>query len=105
MISGDQKPVLQAIGFVIVLAVIAAAVRARQQFTAHRASGSLPRATALFLVGGAVVLFGGGALVDEFGTAPNYPDALSFVYGEMLADIGRIGYGGSEVTAPCGSAP
>ena len=100
VISGDQKPVLQAIGFVIVLAVIAVAVRARQQFTAHRASGSLPRATAFFLVGGAVVLFGGGALVDEFGTASTYADALSFVYGEMLADIGRIGYDGSGVTAP-----
>ena len=98
--TGDDMPVLQGIGFVIVLAVIVLAVRARTQFTAHRVPGSLPKAAAIFLIGGAVVLFGGGALVNRFGTASDYADALSFVYGEMLADIGRVGFDGSEVTAP-----
>ena len=40
------------------------------------------------------------ALVDAFGDADSYSDAIAFVYGEMLTDIGRVASGGDSVTAP-----
>ena len=74
LVRGDPKPA--AIGFVIVRR--SSRLRTRRQFTARRAGQPSP-GDALFLVGGAVVLFGGGALVDGFGTAPTDRRALLHV--------------------------
>jgi lysyl-tRNA synthetase, class II len=94
------RPVLQAVGLVIGLVLLAVVIRARPQFTARRVPGSLRASLAVFLLGGAVVLLGGGWLVQRFGTASDYGDALGYVFDQMLADIGRIGLGETEVTAP-----
>ncbi|MBD3926402.1 bifunctional lysylphosphatidylglycerol synthetase/lysine--tRNA ligase LysX [Nocardioides cavernae] len=96
---GDDV-VLNLIGLVICLVVLVLAFRARRQFVATQVPGSLRRAVAFFVLGGAVVLFGGAGLVLAFGSASSYVKALEYVYGFMLADVGRVAEQGVPVTAP-----
>ncbi|MBM6405431.1 bifunctional lysylphosphatidylglycerol synthetase/lysine--tRNA ligase LysX [Phycicoccus sp. CSK15P-2] len=96
---GDQV-LVQSAGAVVGLALIVLAVRARPQFTAHRVSGSLRKAVAVFLLGGLVVLLGGGWLVTRFARPTGYGEATTYVYGQMLADIGRIGLASPPLDIP-----
>ena len=52
-----------------------------------------------FLVGGAVVLLGGAALVSLFGESPGFGSSATFVFDSMLADVGRVG-DDVDVSAP-----
>ena len=90
IVDGDDVA-LNAIGFVLVAAVIVLAVRTRPQFAARRVPGSLRGAIAVFLVGGAVVLLGGAWLVTEFGTSADYGRSVEFVWNAMVSDLGRGG--------------
>ena len=103
IVDGDDR-VLQAIGFLIIAAVIVLAFRSRDQFVVRRVSGSLRDAIAVFLVGGAVMLLGGAWLVSEFGTSPDYGESVAYVWNAMVSDIGRVGTGSagdtSDTTAP-----
>ncbi len=98
LIEGPER-VLPAIGLVLAGAVIVIAIQARPQFSARRVPGSARAAIAVFLLGGAVVLFGGAALVSVFGDSPDYAASMSFVYNSMVADIGEVG------TAAAATAP
>ena len=86
--AGDDVA-LNSAGFVIAVVGLAVCLRARPQFTARRVPGSLTRAAAVFLLGGAVVHLGGAALV-EASTSASYPDSLEYVYGFLLSDLGRV---------------
>ena len=99
-IAEGEHVVLAAIGFVLVAAVIVLAVRVRAQFVARRVSGSFRTALAVFLVGGAVVLLGGAALVSAFGESPDFGSSAAFVFDAMLADIGRFTDGPDVVHSP-----
>ena len=98
-IADGDDVVLAAIGFVVIAAVIVLAVRARPQFVARKVAGSFRAALAVFVLGGAVVLFGGAALVSAFGTSPDYAQSATFVFNAMLSDLGRLGVD-STVHAP-----
>ena len=98
-IADGESVVLNAIGFVLVGAVVFVAVRSRPQFMVRRVSGSLLGALAVFLLGGVVILLGGAALVSEFGRSPSFADSAQYVFNTMLSDIGRIGVD-SDVHAP-----
>ncbi len=89
-IAQGEHVVLATIGFVLVAAVIVLAVRVRTHFVARRVSGSLRTAAAVFVVGGAVVLLGGAALVSAFGESPDFGSSAAYVFDAMLADIGRL---------------
>jgi lysyl-tRNA synthetase class 2 len=89
-----------AIGLVLMGAVIVLAWRVRPQFTARRVPGSLTAAIAVFLIGGAVIYFGGAVLVHRRGTAATYADGLEFVAHQMLGEIGRVVEEHAVVTAP-----
>ena len=99
LVAGNDV-VLNSIGLVICLAVLVAAFRAKPQFAANRVPGTLWRATAFFVLGGAVVLLGGAWLVLAVGSASSYADSLRYVYGFMLSDLGRLAEEGTPVTAP-----
>ncbi|MFI6833107.1 bifunctional lysylphosphatidylglycerol synthetase/lysine--tRNA ligase LysX [Kribbella sp. NPDC050241] len=84
----DGGSLIQIAGFVLIAGVLVIAWRARPQFAARRVPGSLLLAIVSFLVGGAVVLFGGAALVHRFGDASNFATAAQYVFVEMLTDVG-----------------
>ena len=98
-IVDGEDVVLAVIGFVLVCAAIVLAVRVRPQFVARRVAGSLRAALAVFLVGGAVMLLGGAALVSAFGRSPDFGSSAAYVFDAMLADLGRVGFD-SSVSAP-----
>jgi lysyl-tRNA synthetase class 2 len=89
LVEGTEV-LLASVGLVVMGVVTVLAVRARGQFAVHRVSGSLRRAVAVFLVGGAVVLLGGAALVTAFGTSSGFGSSAAFVLGYMLTDVGRL---------------
>ncbi|MFI7063849.1 bifunctional lysylphosphatidylglycerol synthetase/lysine--tRNA ligase LysX [Kribbella sp. NPDC050124] len=95
----DGGPLIQIAGFVLMAGVLVVAWRARSQFAARRVPGSLWQAIVSFLVGGAVVLFGGAWLVRRFGNAGDYATAAQYVLDEMLTDLGELAPDDS-VTAP-----
>ena len=64
-------------------------------------AGSLRAAVTVFLLGGALVLLGGAALVSVFGSPPASASSAAFVFDAMLADVGRLA-DGPAVAAPCG---
>jgi len=88
-----------AIGFVLITAVLVVLIRSRRQFGAKAVRGSFLRALALFVAGGVVVLVVGSWLVTRFGDAPTSGSSASFVWGNMLGDIGEVGES-SGATAP-----
>ncbi len=85
----DGGSLIQIAGLVLMAGVLVIAWRARSQFAARRVPGSLLWATVSFLVGGAVVLLGGAALVVRFGDAEDFATAAQYVFDEMLTDLGR----------------
>ena len=89
-IVAGHDVVLASIGFVLISLVTVQLVRVRAQFVAHRVPGSLRAALAVFLLGGAVVLLGGAALVSAFGTSPDFASSALFVFDAMLSDVGRL---------------
>ncbi len=89
VVEGEDV-VLAVVGLVLMGAVTVVAVRARAQFVAHRVPGSLRAAVAIFLLGGAVVLLGGATLVTAFGTSPGFGSSVTYVFGSMLSDLGRL---------------
>ncbi|MGW7684012.1 bifunctional lysylphosphatidylglycerol synthetase/lysine--tRNA ligase LysX [Kribbella sp. NPDC054772] len=90
---------VQAIGLVLIAAVLVVAWRARPQFLARRVPGSLWQAIAVFVVGGGLVLVGGAALVRRFGDAGDFANAAQYVLDEMFTDIGVLAPD-HAVTAP-----
>ncbi|CAM3475925.1 bifunctional lysylphosphatidylglycerol synthetase/lysine--tRNA ligase LysX [Occultella aeris] len=98
-IADGQFDVLSVLGLLVSAALLLLALRGRAQFRARRVPGSVTLAMALFLLGGAVILLAGSALVLWFGTAQNFADAAWYVFDAMLADVGRVGYE-SDATAP-----
>jgi lysyl-tRNA synthetase class 2 len=99
-IVDGQQVLLQSVGAVVGLVLLTLAIRARPQFTARRVSGSLRAAVAVFVLGGVVILFGGSWLVNRYGEVTDYTEAFDYVYGQMLADIGRIGLTTGPVEVP-----
>lgn len=97
--DGGRNLVRNAIGFVVVGAVLVLAVRVRRQFVAVRVPGSFRLALATFLIGGAAVLAAGAALVTRFGRSSGFGESLWFVFSTMLTDVGRLGYD-TDVHAP-----
>lgn len=95
--DGPSVPVVG--GIAITAAAIVVAWVARPQFTARRVPGSVSLAAGCLLVGGAVVVLGGAALVFRVGEAPSFEDAVQYVWNGMLADVGRVA-GESTVSAP-----
>ena len=85
----DGGPVVQIVGLVLIAGVLVVAWRALPQFTARRVPGSLLLAIVSFLVGGAVLLLGGAALVHRFGDADDFATAAQYVFDEMLTDLGE----------------
>src|SRR6478735_9046401 len=79
------------IGLVLMSGAIVLVVRAWPQFVVRRVAGSFLWALLTFLVGGAVVLLGGAALVSAFGDSPDFGSSASYVIGSMLTDVGRVG--------------
>ena len=105
MISGDQEPVLQAVGFVMVTGRHGRSPYALgTQFTAHRACrGAFWRALAFFLVGGAVRAASVADVAGEPSSATRVdyaPRRSPSCRDNMLADIGRIDTADPTVTAP-----
>ncbi|RHA40094.1 phosphatidylglycerol lysyltransferase domain-containing protein, partial [Cellulomonas rhizosphaerae] len=98
-IAAGEHLILASIGLVVLVAALVLAVRVRHQFVARRVPGSFWTALAVFLGGGAVILFGGAALVVGFGDADDYGQALRYVFGDMLTDLGRVGLHG-DASAP-----
>ena len=98
-VDGDDR-VLNAVGFVAAGAVIVLALRSRPQFVVRRVSGSLLAAVVVFLLGGAVVLFGGAWLVSAFGDSPDYGGSTAYVWHTMVSDLGRVDGDTSGATAP-----
>ncbi|KAA1423888.1 bifunctional lysylphosphatidylglycerol synthetase/lysine--tRNA ligase LysX [Mumia zhuanghuii] len=96
--AGDASVPL-VIGLVVGAGLLVVAWVARPQFTARRVPGSLRSALAFFLLGGAVVLLGGAALVHRVGDAPTFEAAAEYVWGGMLSDVGRFG-SETSVSAP-----
>ncbi len=94
-----RSVVLNVIGLVLVGGAMALVVRARRQFVVRRVPGSLRLALVTFLVGGAVMLLGGAALVSQFGDSPGFGSSAAYVFDSMLADVGRVG-DGTSVDAP-----
>ncbi|MGB7448341.1 MAG: bifunctional lysylphosphatidylglycerol synthetase/lysine--tRNA ligase LysX [Ornithinimicrobium sp.] len=88
ILAGDDVA-LNCVGFVIALVGLGVCLHARHQFTARRVPGSLTRAALLFVLGGAVVHFGGAALVAAT-TSASYGRSLEYVYGFLLSDLGRV---------------
>lgn len=87
-----QNPsVADAVGFVLVTAAIVVLLRARRQFAARAVRGSFLRALTVFLLGGALTLVVGTALVLRFGTEQATGSAAQYAFGIMLGDIGEIG--------------
>jgi lysyl-tRNA synthetase, class II len=98
-IANGDDVALASVGLLISLLAIGLAVRVRHQFVARAVPGSAWKALAVFLVGGAVVLCGGAALVLAFGEADGYGEAWGFTFGYMLTDVGRVGFE-SSASAP-----
>lgn len=98
-LANGEKVWLNAIGLVVVAAVLVLAIRVRPQFTARRVPGSLRAATAFFLIGGTIIYLGGTWLVDRHGTASSYGEAAEFVAHQMAGELGRT-ITRTDVTAP-----
>ncbi|RMI06552.1 bifunctional lysylphosphatidylglycerol synthetase/lysine--tRNA ligase LysX [Cellulomonas triticagri] len=95
----EDRSWADAVGLVVVTAAIVVLLRVRRQFAARAVRGSFLRALAVFLLGGAVTLAAGTALVLRFGTEQAEGDAAQLVLGIMLGDIGELG-DPSGATAP-----
>jgi lysyl-tRNA synthetase class 2 len=87
--TGDDV-VLNAIGLVVVAAAIAVMVLALPGFVARHVAGNVWLALSVFVVGTAVVLVAGAALIGAFGTTPGMNRSLGYVSGTMLTDVGRL---------------
>ena len=98
-IVDGQDVALNLIGLVLIAGAIVVACMARPQFVVRRVPGSLRWALATFLVGGAVVLVGGAALVSQFGESESFGSSAVYVLDSMLVDLGRFG-DDSAATAP-----
>ncbi|WP_196804643.1 bifunctional lysylphosphatidylglycerol synthetase/lysine--tRNA ligase LysX [Cellulomonas sp. URHD0024] len=90
---------LNAVGFVLMSAVLVQLWRCRGQFRARTRRGSFWAATAFFLVGGAVILFVGTWLVTRFGHTSGAGSSVYFVWDSMLGDLGLTDQA-SKATAP-----
>jgi lysyl-tRNA synthetase, class II len=90
---------LNAVGLVLMGAVIVLVVRVRPQFTAVRVAGSLRLAATTFILGGAVVCLGGALLVHRRGKAADYFEALKYVAHQLFGELGAITHH-VGVTAP-----
>ena len=98
-IVDGQDVALNLVGLVLIAGAIVVARMARPQFGVRRVAGSLRWALATLLVGGAVVLVTGAALVSQFGESDSIGSSAVYVLDSMLVDLGRFG-GGSAATAP-----
>jgi lysyl-tRNA synthetase class 2 len=92
-IASGHHVVLASVGLVVVCGLVGVALVGRRQFAVHRVGGSFRTALGVFLLGGALVLVGGAALVSVFGHSPGFGSSMLFVLNHMLADIGRVGVG------------
>ena len=90
---------LLVIGTIVGITLTVLAVLARAQFQARRVPGSLWAALAIFLVGGAVMLFGGAWLVARTSDVEDNATALLYVFNQMASDLGR-GNPASELDVP-----
>jgi len=88
LVEGPRR-VLSAIGLLIVAAAMVPVVRARKQFVASRVPGSFRAASAVALLGGAVIIVGGAVLVSRFGRSPDQAASARYVFDALLADVGR----------------
>lgn len=91
---------LNAVGLVLMAAPLILVWRVRPQFTARRVPGSLRTATAVFLLGGLAVYFGGAWLVYRHGNATTYAEAFESVSHQLLGEIGRVVEHPAHVTTP-----
>ena len=98
-IVDGQNVALNLVGLVLIAGAIVVTQRARPQFGVRRVAGSLRWALATLLVGGAVVLVTGAALVSQFGESESIGSSAVYVLDSMLVDLGRFG-DGSAATAP-----
>jgi lysyl-tRNA synthetase class 2 len=90
---------LQVVGLLLMGSLIVVAVRAKGQFAARQVPGSLPAAAACLVLGSAVVLVAGTALVRTFGSAPDTWSAATHVLDSLLGDLGMVG-AASTATSP-----
>ncbi|WP_426594057.1 bifunctional lysylphosphatidylglycerol synthetase/lysine--tRNA ligase LysX [Cellulomonas sp. McL0617] len=88
-----------AVGLVLVSAVLVQLWRCRRQFRARTRRGSFWAALGFFLVGGTVILFVGTWLVTRFGQTDGAGSSVFFVWDSMLGDLGKIDQA-SNATAP-----
>lgn len=88
-----------AVGLVVMTAVLVQLWRCRRQFSARTRRGSFWAALGFFLVGGVVILLAGSWLVTRFGTSDGAGSAVYFVWDNMLGDLGLVDQA-SSATAP-----
>jgi len=98
-IANGDDVVLNVIGLVVVAAAIAVMVLALPGFVAKHVAGNIWLALSAFVVGTAIVLVAGAALINAFGTTPGLDRSIGYIWATMLTDVGRIDVHG-DVTVP-----
>jgi lysyl-tRNA synthetase class 2 len=90
---------LNAVGLVLMSAVLVQLWRCRRQFGARTRRGSFWAALAFFLLGGAVILVVGTWLVSRFGDSVDTGSSVFLVWDNMIGDLGLVDEP-STATAP-----